>query len=67
MEKSGLAFSVDRESCLGSGSCAFHAPGTFDLDDDLKVVLLADGDPDTAVAAAIDSCPSGALRRKETG
>jgi ferredoxin len=67
MEYSTPGFTVDRELCMGSGSCAFHAPRTFDLDDGLKVLVLANGDTDAAVAAAIDSCPSGALRRKETG
>ncbi|MBL7496383.1 ferredoxin [Frankia sp. CNm7] len=72
MASSGLGFEVDRELCTGSGSCAFHAPGTFDLDDEMKVVVLGEADAaaDTndaaAVAAAIDSCPSRALRRRET-
>lgn len=53
---------IDRELCTGSGSCSFHAPGTFDLDDDDMKVLLLDGrDSADAIIAAVDSCPSGAL------
>ncbi|OHV32121.1 ferredoxin [Pseudofrankia sp. EUN1h] len=66
MENVELDVQVDRELCMGSGSCAFHAPATFDLDDEMKVVVLAGGDPGAAVDAAVDSCPSGALRRRET-
>ena len=29
-----LSIKVDRERCMGSGNCAFHAPNTFDLDDE---------------------------------
>ena len=24
---------IDRDKCMGSGNCSFHAPNTFDLDD----------------------------------
>ncbi|MBX6389278.1 MAG: ferredoxin [Frankia sp.] len=63
MERGGVTFRVDREACTGSGSCVFHAPETFDQDDELKVVVLDEGgDPASAVTAAVESCPSGALR-----
>ncbi len=35
-----MRITIDREKCMGSGNCSFMAPGTFDLDDDMK----ADGD-----------------------
>ncbi len=63
MKRSGIDLAVNRELCIGSGSCSFHAERTFDLDDEMKVVLLAGGDSAAAVAAAVDSCPSGALTR----
>jgi ferredoxin len=60
---------IDRERCMGSGTCMFHAPNTFDMDDESRAVLLPDpvGDPDDVddphdIAAAIDGCPTAALR-----
>jgi ferredoxin len=38
----GLDILIDRDACMGSGSCAFFAPATFDVDDDMKAVLLID-------------------------
>ncbi len=53
---------VDRDRCMGSGNCAFHAPGTFDLDDDLKAVVVdAAGDPADALARAVEGCPTAAI------
>jgi ferredoxin len=34
---------VDRERCIGSGNCCFYAPNTFDLDDELKSVVIDTG------------------------
>ena len=52
---------ADRELCAGTGSCAFLAPGTFDVDDEGKVVILDGADPEEDVRAAVDSCPQRAL------
>jgi ferredoxin len=47
---------------MGSGNCLFHAPDTFDLDDDeSKVVLLDTRDSDDAIRAAADACPTRAI------
>ena len=57
-----LQIHTDRERCMGSGNCAFHAPGTFDLDDEMKVIVLdATGDPDDRIRLAVDGCPTLAL------
>ena len=62
----GLRIEVDRERCMGSGNCAFHAPATFDLDDDLKAVVLdPDGDPVDKVELAVEACPTNALRAEQ--
>jgi ferredoxin len=59
----GLRIEVDRERCMGSGECTYHAPATFDLDGDLKAVVVdAEGDPPEKVRLAADSCPTRALR-----
>jgi ferredoxin len=53
---------IERELCVGSGSCAFQAPATFDIGDDTKVLLLDDGDDsDQAIRAAVESCPTHAI------
>jgi ferredoxin len=58
-----LRIDVDREKCMGSGNCAFHAPNTFDIDDALKVVVLdPEGDPDDKLRNAVEGCPTNALR-----
>ena len=47
---------------MGSGSCSFHAPATFDLDeDDGKVTVLGTRDPEANIRAAADSCPTRAI------
>ena len=57
-----LSINVDREKCMGSGNCAFHAPSTFDLDDDMKAIVIdAAGDPEDKIRLAVDGCPTLAL------
>lgn len=47
---------------MGSGNCAFHAPGTFDLDDDMKAVVMhPHGDSVDRIRLAVDGCPTMAL------
>ncbi len=65
---SRLTIAIDPDRCLASGSCTFHAPDTFDLDDDtMKVVLIdgGDGDSDDAVRAAAESCPNRVITLTE--
>lgn len=53
---------VDRDACMGSGNCAFWAPGVFDLDDE-GVAVVCD-DPvgrDEEVRRAIVNCPTKAI------
>ena len=57
-----LSIKVDRERCMGSGNCAFHAPNTFDLDDEMKAIVVnPTGDPDDKIHLAVDGCPTLAL------
>jgi ferredoxin len=54
---------VDRDACMGSGNCAFWAPGVFDLDEDGIAIVV--GDPtgrDENVRKAAINCPSSAIR-----
>jgi ferredoxin len=57
-----LEVQIDRERCMGSGNCSFHAPNTFDLDDEMKVVTIDPaGDPEDKIRLAVDGCPTLAL------
>ena len=63
----GLRIEVDRGTCIGSGNCAHHAPATFDLDDDLRVVVLdPDGDPPEKIRVAADGCPTRSITIRDT-
>jgi len=62
-----LSIKIDRELCMGSGNCAFHAPNTFDLDDDMKVIVVDPaGDPNDKIRLAVDGCPTLALSIDES-
>jgi ferredoxin len=56
---------VDREKCTGLGICESLAPEVFEIDDDGTLALrqdeVSDADLDQ-VQAAIDGCPTAALR-----
>jgi ferredoxin len=57
---------IDRERCIGSAVCAFHAPGSFDVGDDAKVRWLEGGsDSPDAIRTAVENCPTRALRLVE--
>ncbi len=55
---------VDRELCVGSGSCEVLAPDVFEVDDD-GVLAVLEPDPDgeqlAAVRDAVQACPTRAL------
>jgi len=62
-----LSIKIDRELCMGSGNCAFHAPNTFDLDDEMTVIVVDPaGDPDDKIRLAVDGCPTLALSIDES-
>ena len=54
---------IDRGACMGSGNCAYWAPGVFDLDEDGVAVVR--GDPtghEEQVRMAAQNCPTRAIR-----
>lgn len=58
----GLKIRIDRDTCMGSGNCSFHAPATFDLDDDLRAIVVNPaGDPDAKIRLAADACPTRSI------
>ena len=49
---------VDKEICIGCGTCAILAPASFKIDSDGKAVFInPPGDSDQAVQDACDNCP----------
>jgi len=57
-----LEISIDRDACMGSGNCAFWAPGVFDLDDEgIAVVVDPAAQPDDKVILAAQGCPTQAI------
>ena len=58
-----LRIEIDRDACMGSGNCAFWAPGVFDLDDEgIAVVIDADAAPEEKIVLAAQGCPTQAIR-----
>jgi len=57
-----LDIRIDRDACMGSGNCAFWAPGVFDLDDDgIAVVLDPEAADDEKIVIAAQGCPTQAI------
>jgi len=49
---------VDRDACIGAGTCVDVAPNVFALDDeDICVVLDSKGDSDDDILASAQDCP----------
>jgi ferredoxin len=58
----GFGISIDRERCMGSGNCVFHAPDTFDLDESsIAIVRDPAGGSEDAIVRAARGCPTQAI------
>jgi ferredoxin len=60
-----MKVTVDRTRCTGLGICESITPGTFEVDDDDNLVILAAEITDSNlrdVEQAVASCPTEALR-----
>lgn len=58
-----LRIEIDRELCMGSGNCEFWAPGVFKVaDDGVSVVLDPGAGPEDKILAAVEGCPTGAIK-----
>lgn len=59
---SSMRIKIDRELCIGDGSCASIAPKTFKLDLDGKAIVIDEyGDDDETIKMAVESCPVQAI------
>jgi ferredoxin len=55
---------VDRDRCVGSGTCEALAPDVFEVDDDGVLVVLRDEPAEgeqADVRGAVSACPTRAL------
>ncbi len=61
-DTSGWTLVVDRELCMGTGTCMTYAPATLAYDATGKAVVNEPISDDLeAVRAAVESCPTQAL------
>jgi ferredoxin len=63
-----LHVDVDRELCIGSGTCVRLAPGAFALDDEeISVVVDPDAAGEGKLRLAAEACPTEAIRIVDAG
>jgi ferredoxin len=54
---------IDRDLCIGSGTCVRLAPGVFALDEEeISVVLNPDAADISKLQLAAEACPTEAIR-----
>lgn len=58
----GWTIAVDRERCMGTGTCMVYAAGSLDLDADGRAAVRHPITDDlAAVQSAVEACPTEAL------
>lgn len=61
-----MKIKVDKEKCIGCGTCVALAPKTFKLGKDGKAeVIDPPGDEKEKIKEALDSCPVDAIKFAE--
>lgn len=61
-----MKIKIDRNLCIGAGSCSVIAPETFELDDELKArVKNPEGNDRDTIIDAAKSCPVLAITLEE--
>lgn len=61
-----MKIKVDRNLCIGAGSCTVIAPETFELDGELKAVVKnSEGNDRETIIDAAKSCPVLAIILEE--
>lgn len=57
-----MKIKVDKDKCIGCGTCVAIAPKTFKLEADGKAeVIEPPGDDKVTIKEAVDSCPVDAI------
>ena len=58
-----MKIKIDKDKCIGCGTCAVLAPKTFKLTDDGKVeVINPPSDEEKKIKEAIDACPVESIK-----
>ena len=58
-----MKIKIDKNKCIGCGTCVVIAPKTFKLNDEGKSELIEPaGDDQKTIRNAIDSCPVVAIK-----
>lgn len=53
---------IDRDLCIGAATCVTIAPGTFQMDDENKAILVdLKGNEAETILLAAESCPTKAI------
>ena len=61
-----MKLKVDKDKCIGCGTCPILAPNSFKMNDDGKAEEInPHGDDGETLQAALDSCPVGAIEKVE--
>ena len=59
-----MALNVDKNKCIGCGTCVSLCPKVFKIDDNGKAVVADEkGDTEENIRMAIDSCPVQAISK----
>lgn len=54
---------IDREACIGCGSCAALAPDVFEMDSENKsIVKNPQGASEATIRSAAEDCPADAIQ-----
>ena len=58
---------IDRDLCIGAGTCVALAPNTYKLDEEGKAIVLSiNGDVDKDIIDGAMSCPTLAIKVYDT-
>lgn len=53
---------IDRDLCIGAATCVTIAPGTFQMDEENKAILVnINGDDAETILMGAESCPTKAI------
>lgn len=61
-----MKIKIDKDCCVGCGSCALIAPNTFKIsDEDSKAIVVnSEGDSEEIIDKAIDSCALACISKE---
>jgi len=62
LKQGGKMVKIDKEKCIGCGSCSAVCPEVFEMGDDMKAHVKKGADTSKpCVKEAIDTCPTDAI------